>query len=193
MYKKSQSFKQHFKHSRLSKQIIITHILTTIIDNNYKQFGQLLRFWNLLQLRTTKLMLRRACEKYKKVLYCQKDHQCEKGYVCHNFTTKGLASFHYTQRQVNECKVLQDNKFFENLSNSARNVEDGHLWYLFVTWQRLKSKSWTCGIGKEQMPHVQPFEQGVYVLEHLSYSLDQAPCDLFFFSLVTRISRWQNI
>ena len=37
-----------------------------------------------------------------KALYCQKDYQCKKGYVCHSNTSL------YTQRQVNEYMVLQE-------------------------------------------------------------------------------------
>ena len=96
--------------------------------------------------------------KCKKALYCHKDHkdyQGEKGYECHIFHYKGTSNpCPYTQRQVNECKVLQ-----ESMSNSNKNFN-----------RRRVSVEFICHMAGSVTLFLK--EQGDYFLEILSRYLD---------------------
>ena len=108
-----------------------------------------------------------AHQKCKKALYCHKDHndyQYEKGYVCHIFTTKGLA----INALIPKGKVLRRKKGWRKLVkfNRVSVVFICHMITPQVTSQK-------CDLILS--------DQGDYFLEHPPYSPDIASCNFFLF------------
>ena len=78
-----------------------------------------------------------AHRKRKNALYCLKDYQCEKRYLCHIFHYYATNnSGPYTQMQVNECKAGEEKRSVKPCQILLKtSIEDGYQWYLFVLWR----------------------------------------------------------
>ena len=111
-----------------------------------------------------------AHQKSMEALYChkdRKDHQYEKGYVCHIFTTKGLAIKALIPKDKSTNARFYKKKVWRKLVKFYQKCRPMNICGIYLSSH--KARSMTSFLK----------EQGDYFLEHPPYSPDIAPCDFF--------------